>query len=520
MRSDIINHSMNLPDPIDVPFYKMARQFTKNIKNTENKVSMSQHLFCASFGGNEYEKIRNMVRYVAPAFTYANYFGQSQDSAPMIKNRKYFLENPIKQPISEPFDACVSQINQFKTKYSMIKTSRNELMKMFSQLPKEPTDNLLNNCWNTLNLKSNSNNNNDKGITFYAFAQRKVKDLKDISNLRNKVKTLQLDSKKHYKFSEVNTIFDFGVDPFTMISIWEKSIFLVSTFKQPKRIPIPSIINEKEWGVITIESWKYDILDPVKKDKHEKLMISTDTDKGRICIGDANRNLIHTLYAGLYICFNSPKLSEILINNINSIDITNNYIKYNGELVESESDQAKLIILDILKKDNINMKQYSKPEDIGGYFPTLILVPNGLTPLYSDTDEDEDEIGLKNHHPPQKRNRNDNSESEDDDENRLQKKHTSQNRNNLPMSQNTDDDYETISDGEIEFESMNDSEIDIETISDIDILTISDDEIDNENQIQQIKSVIQYSKIIDDEIEICPKKGDDNSDSDVDYNDE
>ncbi|KYQ91853.1 hypothetical protein DLAC_07658 [Tieghemostelium lacteum] len=172
-----------------------------------------------------------------------------------------WLENPIKQPISELIDACVGQIDQFKTKYNLDRTSRNELILIS--------------------------------------AQRNVKDLMDISKLRDQVKSSKLDSKKHYKFYKVKTCSI--TDPFTMISIWEKSIFLVSTFKQPSRVPIPSIINEKEWGVINIESWKNDNNGKEKKDKHEKLMISTDTDKGRICIGDANRNFVHTLYAGVYM---------------------------------------------------------------------------------------------------------------------------------------------------------------------------------------------------------------------------
>ncbi|EGG16984.1 hypothetical protein DFA_07965 [Cavenderia fasciculata] len=159
------------------------------------------------------------------------------------------------------------------------------------------------------------------GMTIYGFDIR-VKPFELSDPGKDPIRSAMLDNSRQKELGPKKTVIQLGMDPFTYIAKTTRDVYYVSTYSQPGRVDIPSIyMDDHEWGIFNIRGWNYD--GGVRRKRHEKLSF---TKGGRVCVGDANRNLVHTLYAGIYICFEDITLGEALFKKIHHVDVSNSYI--------------------------------------------------------------------------------------------------------------------------------------------------------------------------------------------------
>ncbi|EGG15700.1 hypothetical protein DFA_10542 [Cavenderia fasciculata] len=170
-----------------------------------------------------------------------------------------------------------------------------------------------------------------------------------------------LDSDIRKDFGEMLSVVELGIDPFTYIAMNNPGIYYVSTYSQPRRVDVPSIyMSDRNWGIFSLRGWEYD--GEIRQHRHEKLSFSQSN--GRVCIGDANRNLVHTLYAGIYICFDSQALADKLYLMMERVDVSNSYIfDLEGNLLLPDTNEIQDVLPETLPVfvNRINTAERSLP---------------------------------------------------------------------------------------------------------------------------------------------------------------
>ncbi|KYQ89440.1 hypothetical protein DLAC_10105 [Tieghemostelium lacteum] len=346
----ILDHSANLPSGIERsferpdPFYLHSAKETtpgmsedsskKTYKDryTSGKFAMSHHFFCFNFSPELLDPIIELLHQIKPKYVKSNYIDSTGASLYEGHANLHSFTNmplPDDNTCSNFYntEVYVRAVNNYKNsnKNSIQGFSPNHI---FRQLLSTVTNIQIlekQNCLKYQNIVTKKST-----IDLFGFRSRnypkgyyQIKDRDIHADLADKSPLIHMN----YRHLTVGT---YGMDPYTLAAMHFGGEFYSSTFGQPKKANIPSIKAEN-FQLLTVKQWKKDKFGnkPTRK-RHEKILFaSSDTSsktKGVVCVGDGNRNLVHTLYSGLLICFRSEALSKHLTNNIDLISIENAYL--------------------------------------------------------------------------------------------------------------------------------------------------------------------------------------------------
>ncbi|EGG15677.1 hypothetical protein DFA_10519 [Cavenderia fasciculata] len=340
-----IDHSINIPSiPVDTgaEWFNPYLLFGLNVGGTEAKFKMSHHSFCSNFQQNEFDDLMGVIGRGKPHLTRTNYIDTKGGSLLPI-DHPYNIKERVVAELAEsqlPNDICLNFYSTFEDddlqgsdhdveETTQGTTERERIGAFIRHNNNDPVD---------LCLTEITTGPLQFLRTIYGFDIR-MKPVEFVNPGLSIVRTRWLDDTPRKEVGDMKTYIQLGLDPFTYIAKANPSVYYVSTYSQPNRVDVPSIhMVDQEWGIFNIREWKYD--NKIQRDRHEKLSFSTAN--GRVCVGDANRNLVHTHYAGIYICFTSQRLANELYALINLVDVSNSYFYDNqGNLLSTATNDIQ-----------------------------------------------------------------------------------------------------------------------------------------------------------------------------------
>ncbi|KYQ90282.1 hypothetical protein DLAC_08884 [Tieghemostelium lacteum] len=322
----IIDHSVNIPSGVQLDENNNNAPFEEpkifdSDQGTIFKFQFSQHFFCFNFKKDDFEGIMELIKGVNPKYVKSNYI-HNQES---FLDPKYNVKLLIDRNGEELSDMCSNFYNLIYTEaiHKQITQGVNpdtitsdsivkDLLSVDVSFLEE------NECLKTMDLTIGEKM---LPITMFGFNARKFPQGYDV-NKKLSVHTFVKEQSDDIQMNYPHLHYvNYGIDPYTLIAKEFKGKFYVSTFPQSGRINVPTVAGE-DFQILMLKEWSFG------KARHEKLLFSDHSNTvspGRVCIGDGNRNAVHTLYFGMIICFESITLTSMLNSHIEHVSLTNAY---------------------------------------------------------------------------------------------------------------------------------------------------------------------------------------------------
>ncbi|KYQ90327.1 deoxyribonuclease II [Tieghemostelium lacteum] len=357
-RGYILDHSVNLPSGLERAFEKPEpffiheaslgekkadgaketttskkeepdKKFKKN-SYTNSKFSVSQHFFCFNFPPDKLDNIVALLYQIKPRYVKSNYIDSTGES--LVQGNLNLYQAITGVPLTND-NKCSNFYNQVYVK-AVTDYQRGNSGNIDGMTANDIFGTLLNTVTNVATLvnenclKYEAFGNGASKIELFGFRARnfpkgyyRVKDKEIHKKLAKQPSSTQMC----YPYLTVGT---YGYDAYTLAAMHFGGNFYSSTYGQSKKANIPSI-STPNFQLITVKQWKN--MAGSGRSRHEKMIFginsekNTATTKNVVCVGDGNRNLVHSLYTGLLICFKSEALTKYFTDKVDLVSTTNAY---------------------------------------------------------------------------------------------------------------------------------------------------------------------------------------------------